>query len=711
MLQQESRYDFYKRLFPLHRPDRRDRSLVPEADEFVLPDKLTISIDKNPAPVLLTAVKDFVDYLLVSMGISACLSYNDPAACIQVSVDSSVQGPIGYEHAISDDCIRVTGSAPDGAAQGMYALEDRMNLRCAPFLKKGVTARHALFDTRFVHSPFGMFEYPEESFSWMAHLGFNAIDLWLLDSGTSLRGDTVNVKLLCDRAERYGIKVYAELYQPHSAHPDDEGSQEFYDELYGNFFEKCPKLAGISLVGEANQFTSRDPFVGKSPHTANFEDNIPTGKVTPGWWPCEDYPRWVAMVRKSLDKIRPGIDIIFSTYNWGFAPEDVRVKLIENMPTDVTIVPTWDMFHQFKVGDVVEDVVDYTLAFAGPGEYFVSEAEACKRRGIRLGTNAQASGRTWDFGAVPYEPMPWAWIDRYEGMQKAHEKWGLCAVTECIHYGFWPSIISYIEKEAFFSGSMPLREYLDKLLDMEYGKENRETVKQALRYFDDAIRCYLPTNEDQYGAFRTGPSYPLWLSDPRLLPEEGRVPYNNNPMFKGIYYTYYKENTAGRNSLPGVRVHEELKAINKMMGLVDKGAALLEAIPEPNDELARLALLGRYIWHCCVTTANAKRFFQLKFKLSCCETRENAAKILDEIEQIMIAERKNAEDTIPIVAYDSRLGWEPSMEYVSDPINLRWKMRQIDYELTHTLVSCRKSNALGTPDEEKYKDAPIVLFH
>ena len=414
------------------------------------------------------------------------------------------------------------------------------------------------------------------------------------------------------------------------------------------------------------------------------------------------------MVRRTLDKVKPEAQILFSTYNWGYAPEEDRVAMLKNMPREGVIVfPTWDMFHQFKVGDVVEDIVDYSLRFAGPGEYFVSEAEACKKYGLCLGTNAQSSGRTWDFGVIPYEPMPWAWIDRYKGMQEAHDKWDMCAVLECIHYGFWPSFISYLEKEMFFTGSMDPEVCLRQLMDMEFGCD----ISEALRCYDDAIRLYIPTNEDQYGAFRTGPSYPLWLYDTRTLPDQGRVPMNNDPMWKGIYYTYYKENMAGRNSLPGVRVHEELKAIDQMVVLIARGNEKLRQLQDPNEELQRLLLMGEFMYCCCITAAHAKRFYQLKSRLSCCETRENAARILDSIEEILLAERKNVERAIEVVQYDSRLGWEASMEYTADAEDLRWKLRQLDYELTHTLVTARKSNALGTDREKDFQNAPIVIFH
>ena len=142
-----------------------------------------------------------------------------------------------------------------------------------------------------------------------------------------------------------------------------------------------------------------------------------------------------------------------------------------------------------------------------------------------------------------------------------------------------------------------------------------------------------------------------------------------------------------------------------------QGNAMLAKIENPNEELQRLLLMGQFMHCCCITAAHAKRFYQLKFRLSCCETRENAAQILDSIEEMLLAERKNVETAMEIVQYDSRLGWEASMEYTADVEDLTWKLRQLDYELTHTMVTARKSNALGTEQEKNFKNAPIVIFH
>ena len=49
----------------------------------------------------------------------------------------------------------------------------------------------------------------------------------------------------------------------------------------------------------------------------------------------------------------------------------------------------------------------------------------------------------------------------------------------------------------------------------------------------------------------------------------------------------------------------------------------------------------------------------------------------DAMIQIGRDEIENARNTIPLVEADSRLGWEPSMEYMTDTDHIQWKIKQV----------------------------------
>ncbi len=695
----ENPYDFKTDLLQIHKKDVRNYSLNPQTDEFELCDGIQIVLPDGYNDVIVTAVKDFIDYLFVSMGISARFtrSYDHKLPAIRLFLSQELgeaNGYMGYLITTDKKGISIAGYDDVGVAQALYFLEDLMNIRKAPYIKHGEMRRKALFDLRITQSPFGMFEYPDEALALIAHRGYNAIELWLKDECTTLRGDYIDVKLLCERAEKYGIKVYGELYALHDVYPDDPQADEFYDNLYGSLFKACPKLAGVTLVGEAAHFQSKDPLVGKAPGRANYVDGIPTGKLSPGWWPCCDYYKLVEKVKNAARKYQPKADIIVCSYNWGHAPEKYRRKLIESLPNDVSILATWEMFHRIRrTENTVLHTADYTLQFVGPGDYFVGEAKAAKEKGIRLYTIANTSGRTWDFGVIPYEPMSTQWIKRFEGMCKAHKEWNLTGVVENIHYGFHPSIIGDLEKWAFFTGTKPLKEVLDDLLKRDF-EENAEKVGKAMEVFSEAITHYSTQDDDQYGAFRIGPSYPFWVRKPDHT--DGKKAAHPHAMWGNKIYVgeYTSSTTNGRSSLPGVRIFDELKEIKIMRDLILDGVRILESCENPNEKLLKLLNLARFMYNTTVSGCHNKEFFMLKQRLALAETPENAEKLIDEIEKILIAERKNAEDTIPLVKMDSRLGWEPSMEYTTNEECLLWKIRQVDHELNITLPMYRSSNRL-----------------
>jgi len=60
-------------------------------------------------------------------------------------------------------------------------------------------------------------------------------------------------------------------------------------------------------------------------------------------------------------------------------------------------------------------------------------------------------------------------------------------------------------------------------------------------------------------------------------------------------------------------------------------------------------------------------------------------RFIDKMEEIALEEIQNAKSAIPLVQKNSRLGWEPSMEYLGDEAHILWKIRQVEYMLENEL--------------------------
>ncbi|MDD4378291.1 MAG: hypothetical protein PHH48_09160 [Eubacteriales bacterium] len=701
MLQEERNYEFRKRLLKTHKDNIRNHHEKPISSEFCIEDGCSIIVSENAGDVILTAAKDFVDYLFTSMELSAMIkrgkvSKRNKGGSIVLSVKKETNTDLeevatymGYRIEIDKD-IHICGYDERGVAQALYYLEDLMSIRKAPYLQKDVIKRKPMFSPRMIHSGYGLDQFPNEHLSSIAHAGRDAILVFTKGVDQTPYG-YLDFNELIYRARKYGIDVYAYSYLVSNKHPDELDAKEYYDNLYGSLFEKCPKLKGIVLVGESVEFPSKDEHVSGTRHINNHVEGIPTGKPSPGWWPCSDYPKWLGRVKEAVYQHNKEADVVFWTYNWGYAPKEDRIKLIESLPTDISLLVTYEMFEPYQLEKTKGVCADYTLSFSGPGKYFVSEAEKAKERGIRLYTMSNTGGLSWDIGVIPYEPMPYQWIKRYKGLAEAHDKWGLCGLMESHHYGFWPSFISVLSKEVFFEPAQPYEEVLKDILSRFYGKDNVAKVDEALRLWSEAITYYIPTNEDQYGAFRVGPSYPLCL-DRIIKPPSApyamfgnRILYVDYPIDYGIMVSHIDE----KCSLISVKIHEEIASLNKMLKLLDDGIKILEIIEDKNDELLYLINLGKFIRCCTQTGINAKKWYILKSTLKIENDYNRLEETINDMERLANEEIRNAESAIPLVNADSRLGWEPSMEYMTDEEHIRWKIRQVRFMLD-TELNCYK---------------------
>ena len=688
----EQNYDFRKRLLEVHNPNMRDCDVLPQAGEVEVNKKWEIVISKSADRVIHTTAKDLQEYFFASMGLSLRLvrsanieeeAESGLQKIVYVTKDTaqelgeSLYTPRSYRFIANENRIVLCGYDERGAAQASYYLEDLMNLKHAPIVKIGEESRKPLLSPRMVHSGYGLDMFPDAHLNKIAHAGMDAILVFTKDVDITPQG-YLDFNELIYRAAAYGIDVYAYSYLKSLKHPDDPAAEEYYDNTYGKVFEKCPGIKGIVMVGESVEFPSKDPNTTGRLRLDTPKDGLLSSKPSPGWWPCQDYPQWLNLIKKVIRKHKEDADIVFWSYNWGYVDKEHRVALLKNIPTDITLLVTFEMFEQIKTENVTSTCVDYTLFFEGPGKYFISEAEIAHERGIKLYTMSNTGGLTWDIGVIPYEPTPYQWMRRYNGLHEAREKWGLSGLMESHHFGWWPSFISELAKWSYWSPSPSSDEVLRMIAERDFGKENIETVIEAWKAWSEGIRNYVSTNEDQYGPFRIGPSYPLVFNRDVKIPT---VPY---AMHGGnlICNTNYASHGGGRSSLSQFRLPVEIERLEKMREYFQDGTGRLESTFEGLPEKRKLNAfylinLGKFIVNCVTTTIHVKRWYILKTKLF---LETNEAKIVEYVDKMIDigkAEIKNAEATIPLVQADSRLGWEPSMEYMADEEHINWKIKQV----------------------------------
>lgn len=684
-MQTEKNYDFRKRYCKVH--SRIVPAGEPREGELVLPKHLSI-VCKARGVVVETALADFRRYLKTAFGITSTL--NDEKEDLVIE---AVTGKGDYMERlveVSERFVKVTASDERGVAQALYGLEDAMNLRKAPCLKCGVTTKKPAFSPRMTHSGIGLDLFTDEYLSACAHHGFDAVLAFMRGPKQGAFTDAeYDFNDLVKRAAKYGIDVYAYSKIKNFVHPEEPGAREAFDRAYGDVFRAVPGLKGMVFVGESVQFPTKDPRATPLPHPYKPADGIPDRRPRSGWWPCSDYDQWISMARDSIREANPKADVILWSYNWGKQDRDARIALLESLPTDISLLVTFEMFDLLDLGNSVGTVSDYSIAHVGPGEYFVSEAEVAKRRGLRLYAMVNTAGRTWDFGVAPYEPFPWQWNARHEQILLAREKYGLKGLMESHHFGFLPSFISKQAKEAFTDGGMTFSDYLEAWAKTMAGEE-WEKVLQGMRLVDEAIRYYVPSSENQYGPYRVGPAYPFCLKSEIRRPDKKGVYFGNR-----ICTVFNLNRDVSRYDPYSMRVRDELRLHKKALRCTADGVRILKSVKKKTVPLKRLIDLADFLARCHQTAVNHKEFYILRTKLLCCTDHASLTSTANRIERVCRRELDNVEKTIPLVRRNSDFGFESSMDYQCDESCLLWKRKQLLHVIERELIAYRKNEFLG----------------
>ena len=657
----EPAYAFRSRLETVHEPGRRDAAAAPRADEFVFRDGCRVP------------TADFADYLDVSMGVRATV--DAAKGDVTVVLDRALRE---REYTVDVGASGVAIRAYDERArdQALYHLEDLMNLRRAPFLAFGRARRRMRYSPRMTHSGWGLDKFPDAHLRQLAHQGFDAILLFLTGvDETQGGGKGAGINDIVDRALRAGLDTYLYSKVPVFAHPDNPEGARKLRETFGAIAAAHPRAKGIVFVGESAEFPSRDERTcGLSLYQERPKDET---RPLPGWYPCRDYPDWLKAVQTALHEKSPGLEIVFWTYNWSDCPPEQGADLLKRFPPEVAIESTFGPGEVYRYRNGLEVVTkDYTLSVPGPNRHFELEAAAAAAGKRKLYAMSNTGGLTWDYGVVPYQPCPYQWKRRWDALNATD---GLVGLMESHHFGCWPSFVTELAKEAFTEGGLPVEDCLRRIAARDFGEANVEDVLSVWRDWSDAAADYAATNENQYGPFRLGPAYPFNFGGKPIA--EGEFPQGKGAthVMRWMAYLNYPYDKAAADSLNVTYEHlspedrrKDLELLQAMREKWMAGATRLRRIARTLDANRRrngerLADLGE--WHArTVSTAIALRRGQAAF----------AAGDRRALVAVAAEERRNAVAALALAERDSRLGWEPSMEYVGGPGQLRWKIALID---------------------------------
>ena len=669
----ERKYQYRERLLKVHKENVRNYEIKASENDFLFADETVITIPEIYEPVMLTAANDLRDYLFTSMNLSARVGMD---GSVVIRIDLEKQDDKDWFEIDVNDKIYINATNCRTAAQALYYLEDLMSERKAPLVKKGKVKKVLSFAPRIIRTSYMKLNtdavvtpLPDEYLAHIVHHGFTGLMITYKGLEDKL---TVVIDELLEKCERYGVDLYFNADIPCKYHPDEPEAKDYYMNTYGAVFKRFPKIKGFTMVGESVGFPSKDPNTCGE-HRPKPADRIPPMKNGTGFYPCYDYYKLVEIIRDSVRTYKPDAEIIFWTYNFWGASLEKRYELIDNMPTDVGYMVTFELSEQYEMDGITKLVCDYSISRPGPCKTFIEEAAYAKKHGMKIYSMTSTAGMTWDFGTTPYMPVPQKWIKRYKAMLDAQDKYGLEGILECWTPGFYPSIVSELAKKCFMDRNSDFYENLRIILKNHFGND-ADTVYKALELWSEASDYIHASYDEQYGPLRVGTAYPLgFLSNPN-------TPYGS-PWLKYIH----GHGASALQSLYAVRDEVETMHWQKMADLMDEGVNLLKTIENPSEELELLTNLGKYIYHCVVTVINIHRWHKHRDWIVVEKNKDTVREIIAEMKKIAADEVKNAVDSIECLRKDSRLGFEPQDDYVGGEEAILWKVKHTEFMLEKEL--------------------------
>ena len=466
------------------------------------------------------AKKDFLDFLSKSCAVVPAESGQGIEISLNIGGDlQDVNGYKGRIVRVLDDKVIINAYDDRGVACALFDLEELITFEKAPVCKKGKYKRMPTFSPRMVHPHYLICNYPDGFLLNVLKEGIDAI-VWFMTSTEKLEDD-LNAKM--ERASEFGLDSYCYLHVNNFNHPLSEGAEKIYDDIYGKLFRNYPALKGVILVGESIEFPSTDSRVDCRHYYEKDKDGLPSKKVSPGWFPCNDFAQWIELVKNTIRKVKPTADVVFWTYNWGWAPEKERVELLKKLPTDISLLVTFEMFQKYKVCGITEQICDYSIVKPNASEYFRSEAKIAKERGIRLYAMANTSGATWDSGVMPFIPCAYKWKERYDAVNECREEYNISGLMEGHDYGYMPSFLTRLAKYCFekggdLRGGKNSNDFLMTVFKNYFGTTDVK-LQKAFKLVSDAMDYFPPTDEMQYEPMRVGSAYPLVLNTDCNLPK------------------------------------------------------------------------------------------------------------------------------------------------------------------------------------------------
>lgn len=678
-----------------------------QPDEVAVDAAWSFHLESGSDKVLRAAAADLAQFFGNALRLNAKISTVQSGPQVELRINPAAVGvhtPEGYRITVSQREIKIEATTSRGVMRGVYALEDAMRMRQGPYLKKGVSIRNMRFSPRIttaVHPPFANYDetlyplaYTNGLLQRISHSGFNALWVWLnteeatLDSKIypELNDPNAAIRLarledLAKRAHRYGIDIYIYLatgYNHHlpasffKKHPDARGYgwgppmctsnknvRRYYAETVKTIFHHAPNLKGMIVIYDSEGFW----------YCGNSERSL------------EQCPRCrhrtqqavAAQLLTTLDRAMHeagGPDKQLIAWNYNVSSQWV-LKLIPLLPKDIIVQDDFDKGMMTEKDGIRHQTEDYNISNLGPPKLFVQEYQAAREHGLKVMAKTEHA-ISQEFIFVPYIPCLGQWYRRIARMRQYNfmgwfGNWN--------HYGYTPSLPAELINRMSSDPAPAEDSLLEKLARRRFGPQAASYVVQAWHDYSRGIREY-PYSDPVArtpGPVQRGPSQPLFL----------------NPTIEsfGPWRSWQNDLNWTRPWGPEMTA----KYLGRLEQLYAEGNRELKSAESVSPNAYRPALaaewqVGRTIQSSVETVLNLTRWIQTRDNFYAAKSARQRETIARKLEVIALDERNNAQEVLPLLETDSRLGYAAvGNGGLFTPALVKWKLGEVDDVLLRQL--------------------------
>jgi len=451
------------------------------------------------------------DFLIVKLGynkpVCARLRYATPTA-EEKRRAAEIRGVLG----------RVFGKSLHAAGEPAFQFVEELSRVSggAPRRRAG----KALWSPRFCYSYFALYgdplidpsvdPFPEGYLEKLGECGLDGV--WLQGVLNTLAPSKVfrefgegwetrlrNLRALCARAGRHGVKVYLYMNEPRAMPAEFfRGREQYKGEESRGLFAMCTSTEEVrEWMADSLEHVFREvPELGgivtismSENHTNCFSHRGGWGKIAPKAKECPRCSRresWDAL-GEMFHAMREGVrrsskDARIIHWDWGW-PDDMADQLIPLLDKDVRFQSISEWSKPVERGGVQTAVGEYSISVPGPGPRARRNWSVAKKAGIETNAKVQFNN-TWEISAVPYIPVPHLVMEHCEGLRKEGVN-GLMVSWTC---GGYPSPNLEAASAYFYEGAVDRDAVLREVAGRRYGSVCAADAVEAWRLFSEAFR-------------------------------------------------------------------------------------------------------------------------------------------------------------------------------------------------------------------------------